>query len=1461
MAKDYSIDLQLGIDEIKSLEELKSAIPNIITKAKKELKDKGFALPMELNEAQIREQIKRVSLDLEKGLKSAKIQLAPGIDVEIKKVGDNIKTGIAVNAEQARKAQESLNNSLKKTGNELENLKIKADGAAQRIERTSDTNAKKQIDSLSNSIKKLQSEYTQLGSKADLSKSDVDEFNNKIKRTTTSIQEAERTARQGGNTALSMGEKFKKAATSFMLWQVVTETFYHVKRSLIEGVESIIELDTAMVELIKVTDETNAVYREFRDNSFEVADSIASTAKEVINASAGFARMGYEIEEAGKLGELALIFKNVGDEIDSVDESTSSLIATMKGFNMDAQDATHIVDAVNEVANNFAVTAGDLSSGIERVSSVMSQSNVGFEQTLGLITGATEVIQNAEKASTGLRTISERIRGITTESDDFSQLTPKLEAAFNSIGVGLKDNEGQIRDTYSILQDLAAVYPMLDQNTKQYIAELSAGKRQINTFNAIMMNFESVQRATATALDSAGSAAQEQEACYNSLQGTIERISNRISQFWAIVVNDQAMKNLLNSLLGLADSFVDNADSASRFINILADLVDMLTALNDKIGLLEIGFSALLTKGVLSTVAGFLKFDSATAMAAAGVAKLAGTTGTLTVATKALQGALGVGLIGALFLVITAVVDLVNQSAKLKQKFENLDTGIKEVSQNVGIFHKHLIAENISEYSGAIAEAEASIASLKEELGLATDASLRFVLAQKTEELERKTKGLGSYSSAVKNLEREIDVLNKLISEEERLTRLTTQAKEEEYNANMAVLNSQDMLVEATRQSTKTGYVQKELFEKLIDIYPELANSAILTANGYKIEANTMVSATEVKLKALRAEASADAKVTQQIIANVKKRIDAYATLLKAEQASGRHTTMGLRAEVAWRRSSNELDRLNARLSSQQNVANKINTTLGKLSGNISSIGGSYSNVASASKSQNTSTEKSIDLLQERSKLEQEIMSAILERIKKEQEEKTQILDNKLENLKSQLDRYKEINKQQQENAKNELENIKETNQKRQNALKSEYDKTLSILRLKKESYQTEKDMLQIEYDKRKEDENIQDLEEQLRLQQERINILKQDPTRISEVVEAEKQMTEIRKQLSDALFDKQYNEAQMVLDNKISAIELEEQAAENTYEKQKSLLDSQLANAELAYNKQISLLESQADRYDETINAQISKLEEQKVAIQSQYEEMISNSNNYWNEVESIMKRKQSSIINFLKQTDQYRQAGQAQRQAYVQGWQETMANITSAGGSISTGGASGGTSSSSSFPYGKASATSGNIRTGATGTQVKAIQWALKQMGYKLPKYGVDGKFGAETANAVKQFQKDMKIAVDGVVGKSTRSKFKSKGYQTGGINTSAGYHMLHGTPTKPEYVLNYEQMRGMMSGNIPSFVKPSMPSGSTTNNNINPIINVTLNGSNLNANDVANKIGQKFIDIQRKYTGGNGLVKAGL
>lgn len=73
---------------------------------------------------------------------------------------------------------------------------------------------------------------------------------------------------------------------------------------------------------------------------------------------------------------------------------------------------------------------------------------------------------------------------------------------------------------------------------------------------------------------------------------------------------------------------------------------------------------------------------------------------------------------------------------------------------------------------------------------------------------------------------------------------------------------------------------------------------------------------------------------------------------------------------------------------------------------------------------------------------------------------------------------------------------------------------------------------------------------------------------------------------------------------------------------------------------------------------------------------------------------------------------------------------------------------------PYTEPTAT---VKQGDTGNSVKWVQWYLYKLGY-LSSSGLDGDFGPTTLSAVKAFQTDKGLTVDGLVGSGTRTALKN-------------------------------------------------------------------------------------------------------
>ena len=143
--------------------------------------------------------------------------------------------------------------------------------------------------------------------------------------------------------------KTKEIFTYFSGSSIIYKAINEVQK----GIQYVRDIDTALTELKKVTDETEESYDKFLKTAAKTADKVGSTIKEVVSSTADWARLGYSMEEAANLAESTSVLLNVS-EFSSIDDATSALISTMQAFGYAAKDSMHVVDVMNEIGKFIA---------------------------------------------------------------------------------------------------------------------------------------------------------------------------------------------------------------------------------------------------------------------------------------------------------------------------------------------------------------------------------------------------------------------------------------------------------------------------------------------------------------------------------------------------------------------------------------------------------------------------------------------------------------------------------------------------------------------------------------------------------------------------------------------------------------------------------------------------------------------------------------------------------------------------------------------------------------------------------------------------------------------------------------------------------------------------------------------------------------------------------------------------
>lgn len=396
----------------------------------------------------------------------------------------------------------------------------------------------------------------------------------------------------GMGDAASKSQKFfnniKHGFENVTRYLVSFGSVYQIFAMIRQGVTYVREIDLALTELKKVTNETEETYANFLKTGSKTSSVIGSTVKDFTNATADFARLGYSIEDASKIAETALIYKNVGDGFADINEASESVISTMKAFKIEATDTMGIVDRFNEVGNNFAISSKGIGDALQKSASALVEGGNTIDEAIALVTAANSVVQDPDVVGTALKTLSLRLRGAKVEleeageeTDDMATSVSQLQQKLLALTGGKVDimlDKNTFKNTTQILREMSAVWEDMTDIQQASALELMGGKRQANILSSIISNFQTVEDVIESSMNSSGSAIAENEKYLDSIQGKIDLFTNSLQTLWMNALNSDAVK-----------LFVDLGTAAIKF-------VDAVGALPTAVG----GFVAF--KSILKTV-------------------------------------------------------------------------------------------------------------------------------------------------------------------------------------------------------------------------------------------------------------------------------------------------------------------------------------------------------------------------------------------------------------------------------------------------------------------------------------------------------------------------------------------------------------------------------------------------------------------------------------------------------------------------------------------------------------------------------------------------------------------------------------------------------------------------------------------------------------------------------------------
>lgn len=385
-----------------------------------------------------------------------------------------------------------------------------------------------------------------------------------------------------GRAGRSLKDIFQTSRLHQMVAQVAGMfSFYDLINLGRQFASTVTDINTQITELAKVSEQSSKqIYTDF-DSYADIAKEVRGTISDTIAATADWSKNGYSIPDAKQLAEISQLYKNVGDGID-IDTANESLISTLKGFQLEADQAEHIVDVFNEVSNNEAISSGGIGEALQRSAASFNAASTSLEKSVSLVTATNSVLQNPEKVGNMWRTVSARLRGSETElkemgedTDGLVTSTSKLQALVKGItGFDIMKDKDTYKDIYDIVLGIGEKWKDLSDIDRASLLEALAGKQQSNALAAALSNIDILKKSYEEATNAEGSAREENEEYSKSIQASIDLAQAKLEQ----LANDTLNSNFLKGAIDAGGKLIEVLDGIVKSGNAIPVVATAIAA-------------------------------------------------------------------------------------------------------------------------------------------------------------------------------------------------------------------------------------------------------------------------------------------------------------------------------------------------------------------------------------------------------------------------------------------------------------------------------------------------------------------------------------------------------------------------------------------------------------------------------------------------------------------------------------------------------------------------------------------------------------------------------------------------------------------------------------------------------------------------------------------------------------------
>lgn len=326
-----------------------------------------------------------------------------------------------------------------------------------------------------------------------------------------------------------------------------------VTSSISEAITYTKDLNKALTDIQMVTSKSNEDMQRFAVQANKAAKSLSTTTTEYAKASQIYFQQGLDTGEAMKRAETTIKLAHATG--DSMEEVSNWMTAIWNNFDNGTKTLEYYGDVLAKLGAATASSADEIATGLEKFAVVADTVGLSYEYAASaLATITAETRQSAEVVGTALKTLFARIEGLKLGDtlEDGTDLN-KYSAALQTVGVNIKDANGELKDMDMILDETAAKWNTLAKDEQVALAQSVAGVRQYSQFIALMDNYDVMQSNIEMSRKASGSLQEMHEKYENSIEGIQAKSKAAGESLIATLMDEDDIKGFYKAMTSIME--------------------------------------------------------------------------------------------------------------------------------------------------------------------------------------------------------------------------------------------------------------------------------------------------------------------------------------------------------------------------------------------------------------------------------------------------------------------------------------------------------------------------------------------------------------------------------------------------------------------------------------------------------------------------------------------------------------------------------------------------------------------------------------------------------------------------------------------------------------------------------------------------------------------------------------------